>query len=137
MKLISAVLIMASIYSCSTSRNTINQSFDNKDLIQKDSSNIFEIIGIDSIQNIYVILARRNELVYKVVSFQDSSECTNKIKKGNYYNLLLNSVFPENYLSKDRISSVRYGDVKVPLGGDKNVVWDLFSTPNLKGICLN
>lgn len=102
-----------------------------------DSTAIFEIIKVDSIQNIYLILAKREDSVYKIVSFKNSSGCINKIKIGLHYNLTLKSVFPENYLQRDRVSFVRYGSVKVPLGGSEEIVWDLFSTKNLKGLCVN
>ena len=82
-------------------------------------------------------MAQKKQLVYKIIAFKDSLECTNRIKLGQWYNMELKSVFPDNYLQKDRIHFVRYGAVNVPLGGGKEVIWDIFSVQNLKGLCLS
>lgn len=116
-------------------KNSILSHLQNNDHELSDSFNIFRITKIDSVENIYIILAKKKELIYKIVSFKDSLNCINKIKIGQSYNLLIKSVFPENYFQKDRIAVVRYGSVRVQLGGSKGMVWDLFSIENLKALC--
>ena len=74
-------------------------------------------------------------MTYKIVSYKDSLICISNIKVGQCYNLELKSVFPENYAQRDRISVVRYGSIRIQLGGSKKMVWDLFSIENLKGLC--
>jgi len=98
-----------------------------------DSTNNYKILKIDSAENIYIILAQKKGLTYKIVSLQDSLRC---LKMGQCYNLILKSVFPENQLQKDRFSVMRYGSVRIPLGVSKELVWDIFSIQNLKGLCL-
>ena len=73
--------------------------------------------------------------IYKNIEILNQLSSINKIKIGQSYNLLIKSVFPENYFQKDRIAVVRYGSVRVQLGGSKGMVWDLFSIENLKALC--
>lgn len=128
------ILIFASCSPTKKSRSVSITQTDNFKLI--DSTNIYRITKIDSIENIYVLYAQKNKLIYKIVSIHDSVKCIKNIEIGNFYNLSLRSVFPPNYLQKDRVSFVRYGSVNIPVGGEKEMVWDLFSVENLKGLCL-
>ena len=138
MKSISITFYFVLLYSLTFSQKNsgLSHSQNNNHEIS-DTFNIFRITKIDSVENIYIILAQKKDLTYKIVSFKDSLNCINKIKTGQCYNLLLKSVFPENYFQKDRISVVRYGSVRVQLGGSKGMVWDLFSIENLKALCGN
>lgn len=134
MKLVCLSLYILLLFSCNpTKRNSILISSQTNDCKLVDSLNNYKILKIDSAENIYIILAQKKELTYKIVSLQDSLKC---IKIGQCYNLVLKSVFPENQLQKDRVSVMRYGSVRIPLGGSKEIVWDLFSVQNLKGLCL-
>ena len=137
MKSIYICLYILLLFSCNLTQKSSTLSVSqNNDCKLSDSSNIYRITKIDSIQDIYIILAQQKELIYKIVSFRDSLKCVNNIKIGLSYHLLLKSVFPENYFQKDRVSIVRYGSIRVPLGGSKETVWDLFSIENLKALCL-
>ncbi len=105
-------------------------------ILPRDSSNIYKVIKIDTIKNINVLFAQKNELTYKIILVQDSFPClSNSIKIGQYYNLLLKSVFPDNYLQRDRISALRYGSIRIYLEKDNGIVWDLFYILNLKDLC--
>lgn len=129
------ILFFLSCYASQGNENKLLQSpHDNYQLV--DSSKFLRVIKIDSTANIYIILAQKNELKYKIVSFKDSFNCSSRIKIGQYYNMEIKSVFPENYFQKNRIHFVRYGEVNVPLGESKEIVWDLFSALNLKGLCI-
>lgn len=104
--------------------------------LSADSSNLYRIDSIGSSENLYIILARKKKSVYKIVSIKaDSSNC-NSLKIGSCYSLEIKSVFPENYPQRDKISHLRYGGISVPLGGNKDQIWDLFVVENLNGLCL-
>lgn len=135
MKLIYLNLFILLLFSCNSTKKAstlLSSQTNNRELV--DSTNNYKILKIDSAENIYIILAQKKGLTYKIVSLQDSLRC---IKIGQCYNLVLKSVFPENQLQKGRFSVMRYGSVRIPLGGSKEIVWDIFSIQNLKGLCLN
>lgn len=134
MKLTYIILCAFFLFSYNLQANSVSPFSRKKNYNQNDSSNIYRIIKIDSIGRIYVFLAQKNKLIYKIISFKDSLNCINRIKLGNLYNMELKSVFSNNFQKGD-IHFVRYGSVHIPLGGGEGVIWDLFSVQNLKDLC--
>jgi hypothetical protein len=58
----------------------------------------------------------------------------NQIKVGDRYNLKINSFFSKNYPQKLDIKGFKVSNTIIKL--EKNgVIWDLFSSKNLKGLC--
>ncbi len=93
----------------------------------------FEILNIDSIQSVYIVYAKRNDSVIKIVSKNENLNDCKPIFKGQFYELKVES-FLKYSASKRHIGGVKYNGVLIKLEGDK-VVWDLFVCEDLKGLC--
>lgn len=100
----------------------------------------YQVYEIDSINNYYLIYAKKNDMNYKMVSKKyNDSNCTS-LMVGNYYNFKLHSVFSSNgeplflkgmahlYAWKPDENTV------ITLEGD-GAFRNLFFIENLKGLC--
>jgi hypothetical protein len=93
----------------------------------------FEIWDIDSVQTVYLIYAKRNDSIIKIVSKKESHSNCEPILKGKLYELKVESLL-KNTASKRHIGGVKYNGILIKLEGEK-VVWDLFICDDLKGLC--
>ncbi|OXA89972.1 hypothetical protein [Flavobacterium hercynium] len=94
----------------------------------------FEIVKMDSIDNIYLLYARRNDSIIKIVSMKQINNNCKKIRIGNYYSLKIKSFFGDNFHQKLDIKGVKVSNTVIKLEGNE-VIWDLFSSQNLSGQC--
>ena len=94
----------------------------------------FEILKIDSIQNVYLIYIKRNDSVFKVASDKEINIKCKSIQKGEFYNLKIKSVFSSNFHQKLDIAGFRFSGTLIKLK-EEGVIWDLFVSNNFKGIC--
>lgn len=103
--------------------------------IDKNNSveNGFEIWNIDSIQSVFIIYAKRNDSIIKIVSKKENLRDCKPILKGQFYDLKVESLL-KNTASKRHIGGVKYNGILVKLEGGE-VIWDLFICENLKGLC--
>jgi len=133
MKFIFIFFYTLSLFPCNLVKKQSTFSIQNDKT--NDTSYMYKIIKIDTIKNINVFFAKKNELTYKIVFFPDSLDCPTNIKVGQCYKLLLKSVFSENFGPRGRITAVRYGSERVYLERDNGIIWDLFYILNLKDLC--
>jgi hypothetical protein len=97
--------------------------------------NKFEILNVDSIENVYLIYAKRKDSVVKIVSKKEGFCDCRTIEKGKFYDLHIKSLFPENFYQKRDVAGVKFNGMMIKLEG-KGVIWDLFVSENLDGLCL-
>lgn len=118
--------------SCVTKKRDMVQ------LNEKDnaSSNIskFEVVKIDSIDNIYLLYVKRNDSLLKIVSLKQINNNCKKIRIGNYYSLKIKSFFSDNFHQKLDVKGFKVSNTIIKLEGN-GVLWDLFSSQNLSGQC--
>jgi hypothetical protein len=119
--------------SCNTANHikslqTLNHSYDST-----YENAHYKISKIDSINEVYIIYAEKNDSIFKVVSEKVTGNC-NKIKEGFTYALECKSLI-NGVAGKRHIAGVNFNGTIIRLEGDK-VVWDLFYCENLKGLCL-
>lgn len=101
----------------------------------------FRVTRIDSSSNkVYVIYAKRNDTIFKIVSFREDSDCV-KIKANRYYNFELESLFLRNLNGQDlspnalpHVEGIDYHGVLITL--ERDSINDLFYAKNLVGLCL-
>jgi hypothetical protein len=93
----------------------------------------FEIIKIDSIENVYLIYAKRNDSLVKIVSAKEYESSCKKITIGGKYELKISSIVYQ-FPGKRHISGVKFNNTIVRMEGG-NVIWDLFISENIKGLC--
>lgn len=65
--------------------------------VRKDDS-LFRIKKIDSINNYYLIYAKKGDSLYKIVSEKVRQQNCQRIKENGVYKLLLSSIWRENIL---------------------------------------
>lgn len=134
----SAILILAMLCSCASSRIQKNMS-------QSDS--LYLVKKIDSINNWYTIYAAKNDSSFKIiVKKQDHQnlQCKRMIRVGQLYNLVLHSrknevpeingvkIKPVNSLD---IQCYTYDEATSICIEPKKGIYDLFHTPDIKGLC--
>jgi hypothetical protein len=129
--LFSFVIVLLSLSYIGKKNNKLILKENQTNLNQSDKC---EIIKIDSIDNIYLLYAKRNDSIVKIVSLKLKDMNCNQIKVGDRYNLKINSFFSKNYPQKLDIKGFKVSNTIIKL--EKNgVIWDLFSSKNLKGLC--
>lgn len=106
-----------------------------KAFLTASQGEIYQISKIDSIDNVYLVYAMRNDSTFKVISKKEQNiQCT-QVRIGSNYSLSLESWFlPEEFYVKNRITGVKFENVLITVERD-SVVGDIFITKNLKGLC--
>jgi len=120
----------------------LSYSFTNKCIDCKEID--YTIIKIDSIKNWYLILATRNDSIFKIVSINNQNSKCKKISVGKRYSLELQKRF-ENVLSKDglKLIPMNYLDVSgIVFDPNTDVfvqkekgIFGLYSCKNIDGLC--
>jgi hypothetical protein len=94
---------------------------------------LFEVIKIDSLQKVYLIYAKRNSSVFKIVSKKGPGPKCRNVIIGEKYAFELTS-FHNLLPDVRRGTGIRYNDTIIKLeGGD--IIWDLFTCKNLDNLC--
>ncbi len=123
------------LLSCK-SRNTLENNKKSTNNGVSISKNQFEIIKIDSIENVYLIYAKKGDSIVKIASKKETNVCINKIKKGDYYNLNIKSVFNSNFPQRRDLAGVNFNGTLIKLK-EQGVLWDLFISDDIKDLCVN
>lgn len=125
------LIILFAIISCTNYTNI------------KDISKEYTIEKIDSLNSYYLIYAKKNNSLFKIVSKKDYIRGHRKIKIGSNYKLYLQSrksqapvingvkISPINIID---IMCYNYDNNTEICTDEKNGISDLYSTKNLKGL---
>jgi hypothetical protein len=101
----------------------------------------YKVYKIDSLENLYLIYARKNDSIYKIISQNQKENNCKNIKVNGVYCFKLHSRFESKFLGKYRMSPKAlphvsgynfYGTI-VTLEGDS--IRDLYYAENIKGLC--
>jgi hypothetical protein len=101
---------------------------------EKTNENLFNIVRIDSVQNFYIIYAKKKNIYFKIIS--EKIETTNyckKINRGNYLVLNLESIVPDTSRISYKVGGVLYKGVEFVFENDS--ILDIYKTNNLSGLC--
>ena len=117
----------------------IEKAYCQIDKISPDSviNKEFKIVKIDSIKNVYMIYAERNDSVFKIISIKEDIGYCQCLRLNSVYVLSVVSYFPPIVI-KERIAGVRYGDTqinRVEENDGKNVLKDLYLSNDIKSKC--
>ncbi|RYE56547.1 MAG: hypothetical protein EOP48_07755 [Sphingobacteriales bacterium] len=137
MRIVLVCLAVILLVGCVSRRKNISSSpAQNYHRTFVDSSKLYCISKIDSADNVFVIMAKRRDSIFRILLDRDSLHCAVKIGVGECFDFTLNSVFLKDVIiQKQSIHFYKYKTLDVPLGGDKNIVWDLFLIKNLRVLC--
>ncbi len=104
----------------------------------------YRIIGIDSINNYYLISVTRDQIMFMIISDKVTSTSGRKIKSGKKYNFNLISMLSDkpikdlSELPKNRsLVSCYYFDDSTEICYRKNYTRDFYRVENLKGLDLS
>jgi arginine deiminase len=139
MKNITKASLVAVIYFMSCSSTKISKPINNN-----LSSTDYKVYKIDSLNNYYLIYAKRSDSLYKIVSKKITTSKCKQVKVGKSYNFELYSVW-NNGVS---INGVNIAPGLIPnvecMGFDsvtticieRDSINDLYIANNLKGLCI-
>jgi hypothetical protein len=124
-------MVICILAACRSSKNP--DSLPGKD---------FKIVRVDSINNVYLIYARKRNALYKIVSLKAGTHTGRSIVVGSSYPLDLVSLFIKNFqgydLSPQRsmdIGGISFSGTLIKLERDSIV--DLYRAKNIKGLCFS
>ena len=103
----------------------------------------YKVYKIDSINNWYLIYARKGDSLYKIVSEKRVYENCNKIQINKAYNFILHSrIYPDqlggitiNTIRHDLVTCFSYDDSTI-ICLERDSINDLHYASNLKGLCV-
>lgn len=95
---------------------------------------IYTIYKIDSTEKSYLIYAKYNDLLYKIISKKETVNSDNKIKINKNYELTLRTAFTSKHVD-DFVNCFAYYSETNVICLEKGMVRNLFITENIKGLC--
>lgn len=131
------MLIVLICISCSQYKNV-----DNNSKFQEKEREMYQVFKIDSLNNFYLIYAKKKNTFYKIVSRKEQSI--------NCKNIIINGIYKFDLIS-NRESAPIIGGVKIsPINVDcfafdkvtnicierNNGINDLYVAKNIKGLCI-
>lgn len=103
--------------------------------------NFYEVIKLDSLNNVYLIYAKKGGTLFKIASKKTNTEKCTRIEVGEKYRFYLESLFPKNFKGKydlspkslPHVSGVDFYGTTITLEPDS--INDLFLARNVRGLC--
>lgn|GEM_PF-1344359 len=134
------ILLFIILLGCSYSNLT--HSGVTRSLVKKNITTSYKVYKIDSINSFYLIYAKRNDSLYKIVSKKATIISCNKIEKDGEYDFNLHSrlsdrrignkeILPQNSLL---VNCFSYDD-STTICLERDSINDLFYADNVKGLC--
>jgi hypothetical protein len=134
-------LIILILISCSAPKS-VNIQNPNLNIhnLQEFAFGTYTVTRIDSINNIYLIYAKKDSLLFKIASVKESVENCSYIKINGKYGLRLHSLFAKQIAGHEimpscLVTSVDYNGTT--LSKEIGCVDDLFFADNVKGLCIH
>ena len=131
------LIIILAIVSC-YSQNSLNVKSLKKDIPESNNVNTYMVYKIDSINSFYLIYAKKQDTLYKIVS--------KKARLTNCELIQVNKGYP--FILHSRLASRKIGNAPILPGlvncfyyGDstsiclEKSIYDLHSAENVKGLC--
>lgn len=140
MKKIFFLIIVLDIFSCTHTKNVNIIPLDNS--IHFTGNNLFNIYKIDSINSYYVIYAKKNSTIYKIVSKKEILPDCSRIYSGKGYTLNLISIWnKQNKIGEVEITPSAHINCKslddsTKVCIERGYINDIYIAENLKGLCI-
>jgi len=103
---------------------------------EKPSINTYRVVKLDSINDVYIIYAKTQNMYYKILSAKDSEvkgmQC-DKILVNNSYRFQLNSLLASNEIDLLHVDGIKFNNETIEI--EKDSIMDLHTSSNLKGLC--
>jgi hypothetical protein len=113
----------------------------NNNCLSFQDSKKYRVYKIDSINDYYIIYAKKEKTIYKIISKKDNSYTKNKIRINKFYRfnlrsmLMVNgkSVIPTNQINE--ITGWRV-DKNTTINFEGDSIRDIYISDDIKGLCL-
>ncbi len=138
MKYVTGLMLVAILAACGLARTTKPSHND----VEGDFGKLatYKVYKIDSINNYFLIYARRKDSLYKIVSKRENISKGNKIYKGRSYPFILHSTLSNKTMGNKKlpgrsplVNCFYYDDsTKICLEG--KLIRDLYYADNIKGL---
>ncbi len=126
------ILIAVFSISCSHSKNITNGKTTSSGNIKEYDSRKYRVTKIDSVKNVYLIYARKDSMLFKIVSAKVGSEDCGNIKISGEYGFIISSIFPDN--SPAHVDGIYYHGVPIAVEGDS--ITHIYIALNVAGLCI-
>lgn len=136
-------LIAILLVSCKGTTNVDSAGTMSKQEIKPVEFNptAYEVIKLDSLNDVYLIYAKKAGTLFKIASKKTNTEKCSRIEVGEKYRFNLESLFPRNFQGKydlspknlPHVSGVDFYGTTVTLEPDS--INDLFLARNVRGLC--
>ena len=100
----------------------------------------YVVYRIDSLNNVYIVYAKKDSVLYKIVSLKDTIKCK-QVVVGGEYSFVLMSRIPKTFNGKDvspnqvpHVTGIMYYGNWIKF--ERDSINDIFSSINLKGLCI-
>jgi hypothetical protein len=136
------ILLLITIFSCKTNQGNKNKNFDSLKTINEIE---YKVYKIDSIDNYYLVYAKKEESIYKIVSKKMNIYDCNRIKINSNYPFKLIPFKMDTHRVGDtlKINLPRYEHSLLCYNFDgvtqicvERYMSDLYFAENVKGLCL-
>jgi hypothetical protein len=131
------LVVFFASYSCVSNKKV---SYKNENVPFMQLHEKYKVLRIDSIKNVYIVYAKKDSILYKIVSLKDSVQCTH-VQVGKEYPFMLMSRVPKDFKGMDispntipHISGIDYYGTWI--GFERDSINDIFISINLKGLCV-
>ena len=141
-KILIAIFIF--FFSCMNSKfNNNNNTLQVKSIKLINDSSLFKVYKIDSINNYYLIYAKRRDTFYKIVSQKWFNYNCKNIIIGSKYSFILTSIWNTPIIIENEnvspsmilhVTCLSF-DKKTNICLERDSINDLFSASNVKGLC--
>lgn len=132
-------IISVLLSSCKGKEENINKTAINGNSseleITKDSNNKFKVVKIDSIANLYLIYASKEEKYYKIVSKKTHSSNLNcnRISTSSLYDFKLDTLYSYKEFFGQHVDGVEIDGITVHFETDS--IMELYGSTSIKGLC--
>ena len=132
---------------CTFSCNNKNAPKSSLAIIQSadtDRDFSYEVYKIDSINNFYLIYAKKSDSIFKIVSSKTTNTNCESIKLSQKYNFSLHSIWTQPIMignvnvspsQTPHVTGLRYDDSTTIWIDRAKGIYDLYSCDNLQGLC--
>ncbi|AXY75525.1 hypothetical protein D3H65_16745 [Paraflavitalea soli] len=137
-RIILAFLFFCFVFACKSTKEPT--SVKNKAINLSDFRDKYKVIRIDSVKHVFVVYAKKDAGLFKIVSLKDTTPCP-RIRIGQEYPFVLMSRVPKQLGNLDispniipHITGIDFYGVSIPF--ERDSINDIFVALNLRGLCM-
>jgi hypothetical protein len=132
MRLIFIFFLLAASFTFAC--NTSNSPSTSMGRQSQYTDSVFKVFKIDSINNYYLVYAKKNDSIFKIVSTKNGKNNCLRIKKNKKYQLSLQLIW-KNSANTSLVTGTYFDDSTVIRIDWEKEIYALYSCDNLHGLC--